>query len=438
VKGLWSTIALIVILAGLGGYIYFVELKKPASGADTKEKAFSVAPDDVQELRIKAADGDTTHLLKSDGTWRVTEPIKAEADPNEPSSVTSSLNSLEIQRVVDENPSGLKDYGLDPPRIDVAFRTKTDKDLRHLLIGEKTPTGGDLYAMRPGDKRVLLVSSSVEPSFNKGTFDLRDKAVLKFDRGKVDTIELTEGTNGLELRRSGEVEWNIAKPIALRGDFGAIDGILNSLSSTQVQKFLDGETDLAKFGLNKPALTATVRGGGTQATLLIGNDTQGTRYAKDVNRPIVFTVGENLLKDLQKDAPSLRRKDVFDARPYSASRFEFKRGADVVAIDKAKNKTGSEVWKNTAGKELDTEKAADPLNKFTNLRADSFEPAVPAGAKSPELTVTVKFDDNKKTETISFLRAGSDVYATREGEPGAAKIPTSAYEDALKAIDSLK
>ena len=34
-RGLTSTILLVVVLAGLGGYIYFVENKKPAGGADT-------------------------------------------------------------------------------------------------------------------------------------------------------------------------------------------------------------------------------------------------------------------------------------------------------------------------------------------------------------------------------------------------------------------
>lgn len=437
-KGLTSTIVLAVILAGLGGYIYFVERKKPAAGTEAKEKAFTVAAEDVEEMRIKAADGEITHLQRVNGTWQVTEPVKADADPNEPSSVASGFTSLEITRVVDENPGSVKDYGLDPPRIDVAFRAKGEKDLKHFLIGEKTPTGGDLYAMRQGDKRVFLVGSFVETTFNKTPFDFRDKSILQFDRGTVDTIEIVEGSKTLELKKAGEVEWNVVKPVTLRGDFGTIDGILNSLTSTQVQKFLDGEADLAKAGLTQPALTATVRGGGTQASLLIGRTVDGTRYAKDSNRPILFTVGENLVKDLQKNLDDLRRKDVFDARPFSATRFEFTRGTEVVAIEKTKGKDGNEVWKNTGGKELETDTAADPLNKFTNLRADSFETAVPAAARTPELTVTVKFDEGKRTEVVTFARTGGDVYAIREGEPGAAKLPASAYEDALKAIDNLK
>lgn len=459
-KGLKSTIVLAIVLAGLGGYIYFVEMKKPASDTPANEKVFTIEAENIEELRIKAADGQVTHLQKSSNqTWQVTEPVKADADPNEPASIASGLNTVEIQRVVDENPTALKDFGLDPPRIDVGFRAKGDKELRHLLTGEKTATGSDLYAMRQGDKRLFLITANVENTFNHGTFALRDKAVLKFDRNTADTIEITEGAKTLAFAKAGDVEWNITKPVTLRGDFGAIDGILNALASTQVQRFLDGETDLAKYGLDKPVMTATVSGGGTKTSLLIGKPDGGNRFGKDSSRPIIFTLGGNLMQDLQKNVADLRRKDIFDARPYSAQRFEFKRlpagpsagasakaeapgakagGANVVAIEKAKGKDGNEVWKNAAGKELETEKAADPLNKFTNLRADSFENAAPAAAKAPELTVIVKFDEGKRTETISFARAGTDVYAVRDGEPGAAKVPATAYEDALKAIDSLK
>ena len=35
-RGLTSTLVLVVVLAGLGGYIYFVDSKKPAASADRK------------------------------------------------------------------------------------------------------------------------------------------------------------------------------------------------------------------------------------------------------------------------------------------------------------------------------------------------------------------------------------------------------------------
>jgi hypothetical protein len=103
--------------------------------------------------------------------------------------------------VVDANASDVKKYGLDPARISVAFRSKGQKDPRRIELGEKTPTGGDLYARVPGDKRVFLVSSFLDSTFNKAPFALRDKVVLKIDRQKADGLELAEGTTNIQLSK---------------------------------------------------------------------------------------------------------------------------------------------------------------------------------------------------------------------------------------------
>src|SRR5512132_1621299 len=113
-RGLRSTLILLLVLAGLVGYIYY-DSKKPAASTDTKQKAFTgVTADAIEELQIKAADGETSRVQKSGDQWKLADPVNADADGNEVSSVTTSLASLDINRVVDENPSNLKEYGLDP------------------------------------------------------------------------------------------------------------------------------------------------------------------------------------------------------------------------------------------------------------------------------------------------------------------------------------
>jgi len=61
VRGLKSTIALVVVLIGLVAYIYFVDSKKPASDApEAKAKAFTVDADQIEEIHIKPASGDAS------------------------------------------------------------------------------------------------------------------------------------------------------------------------------------------------------------------------------------------------------------------------------------------------------------------------------------------------------------------------------------------
>src|SRR5512133_1000737 len=137
-----STLILLVVLVGLLASIYFVESKKASSpaGEDVKQKVFTVAADKITEVTVKPAAGDPTTLRKTNGAWQIVQPIQSAADESEVSGLTSNLASHEIQRVVDDNPGDLKQYGLAQPRVDIAFKAAGDKSERHLLIGEKTAT----------------------------------------------------------------------------------------------------------------------------------------------------------------------------------------------------------------------------------------------------------------------------------------------------------
>src|SRR5438874_7310060 len=146
-RGLRTTIVLLVVLIAVGGYAYYIS-KKPAEDTSSKqEKVFgSVQADKIDEIRVKSAGGDTTTLRKESGTWNVVDPVKAPADQSELSGLTSALAGLTVVRVIDENPADLKDYGLAAPRIEIAFKTDGEKTLaRRLVVGEKAPTGADLF-----------------------------------------------------------------------------------------------------------------------------------------------------------------------------------------------------------------------------------------------------------------------------------------------------
>src|SRR6266545_3113918 len=117
-RGLKSTLALVLLLAGLGAYIYFVTWKQPAADTSkTQEKVFaSLASDKIEEIKVMTAGGDATTVKKESGGWQVAQPVATKADESEVSALASALSSLEITRVIDENPTNLNDYGLSNPR----------------------------------------------------------------------------------------------------------------------------------------------------------------------------------------------------------------------------------------------------------------------------------------------------------------------------------
>src|SRR5687768_10724017 len=97
-RGLKSTLALIVVLIGLGAYIYFVTWQQSdEDAASTLEKVFvGTDAQNIQELKIKAEAGDVTTVRKTAEKWEVVEPVQAEAGVGEVEAITSALSALEI------------------------------------------------------------------------------------------------------------------------------------------------------------------------------------------------------------------------------------------------------------------------------------------------------------------------------------------------------
>ena len=119
------------------------------------------------------------------------------------------------------------------------------------------------------------------------------------------------------------------------------------------------------------------------------------------------------------------------------------RGTETLAFEKAKGsgKDATEKWRRVSPKagDVDQSKMETFLSQLSGLRAPSFADAkTPTGLASPVATVTAKFDETNKEERVRFGRVGSDVYAGRGEEPGAAKIEANAFDEAMKSLDALK
>ena len=133
---LTSTLILVVVLAGLGAYIYFVDAKRPAAGADgssvTKEKVFTVDVDKINELRV-TYQGQSSLLKKAEGGWKLFEPAPADADPPEAIGIATALTNVEIVRVIDENATNLDQFGLAKPNIVVEFKADGGADRKSVV-----------------------------------------------------------------------------------------------------------------------------------------------------------------------------------------------------------------------------------------------------------------------------------------------------------------
>jgi Domain of unknown function (DUF4340) len=438
-------IALVLILAGLGAYIYFVDSKRPATAVEEKAKVFTVEADKVEEVTI-TSETETSTLRKVDGTWRMTAPVQADADQSAVSSLTNALSTVEVNRVVEENASNLTDYGLATPRITVAYKAAGGNE-GQLLIGDKTPTQSDVYAMKPGEKRVFLVSGFNESTFAKKPFDLRDKRILNFERDKIDSVEVARDANTVLLARSGS-DWVLKQPIQARGDYSAIEALITKLASGSMTRLVEGAgsapkdaAGLTTYGLNKPVARISLGTGSSRATLALGKAEEGAVYAQDQGRGLIFTVDPTFLSDLKSSADDYRDKEMFESRGFNTDQVRVLRGSETLEFRKqaGTGENPSEKWQRVVdGKptDIDTTKMEAFLSKLTTLRAQSFVTASPStGLATPRLVVSSSYD-NGKFERVRIAK-NAEVFGARDGEPGVAKLDAAAYDEAIKALDAV-
>jgi hypothetical protein len=446
-RGLRSTIALLVVLIGLGGYIYFVTNKRtPGDSGPKKEQVFAgVEADKIEELKIKSEKGDVTSLKKNGDKWEIVSPQPLPASESDLIGLTSALGQMEVVRVVDENPTDLKEYGLEQPRIEVDFKSRDGKPSGRIAFGDKTATGGNMYAKRNDDKRVFLVADFQDSSLNKSTFDLRDKTLIKIERDKVDSVTIDSGGKSVVLAKEGS-DWKLTRPVAARADFSAVDGLVGRIESAQMKSVESSEVapaDLKKYGLDKPDVTVTLGQGSARAVLAFGGKSgEDAVYARDLSKPAVATVDNSLAQDLKKPPEDFRRKEAFESRAFNMTRVEFMRGADTVVFERVKGTGENPVdsWKRVSPNpgEPDKSKVEAMLAGLADIRATTFTDTIAkTGLDKPTMTVGVKFDEGRKEEKVSFGRSGSDVYALIPGQPGAAKIEAEKFDEASKALEEL-
>jgi hypothetical protein len=447
-RGLKSTIALFLVLAGLGAYIYFVTWKQTDSSAATKRDSVftGIEVGQIEEITLKSAAGEVTSLKKTADKWQIVAPLEVAAAESDVAVVTSAIAQLEITRVIDEKPADLKEYGLEPAHIEVEFKADGGKTTGKLLIGDKTPTSGSVYAKKASEPRVFLVPDYNENSLNKSTFDLRDKTIVRIERDKVDTLELNVAGKSLQFNKSGS-EWAVAKPIAARADFSAVDGLVGRVESAQMKSIVTSDAkpeEIRKYGLEKPDATVTIGQGSARAVLAVGGAAAAdTVYARDASKPlVVVTVEKALADDLKKGLDDFRRKDAFEFRAFNATSIEFTRGDQKASFERVKGQgeNATDTWKRVTPNAADADKSKVEglLAGLADIRAMSFTDSLAkTGLDKPAMTVVVKFDEGKKEERVSFGKVGSDVYALIPGQPGAGKIEAEKFDEAIKALDEL-
>jgi hypothetical protein len=399
-----------------------------SSVESTTTKLISIPEDQFREIEIKHRAGETVRLQQSDSKWRITSPKPLPADPDAVSSMVSALSSLSSDRTVEEKATGLDQYGLTQPAMELDITDKNRKTAR-LMIGDDTPAGTAVYASIAGDPRVFALSSYKKNNFDKSPGELRDKRLLTFDSDKVASIVLTARKQTIEFARSKE-DWQIVKPGPFRADRSQVEELLRTLHDTKMDLggSEDGKKLSAAFDSGKPFASARVTDLSGPQELQVQKN-KDDYYAKSSALPGVYKISSGTGTGLDKGIDDFKNKKLFDFGFADPEKIELHDGSRSYFL----TRSGTDWWSN--GIKMDAGTVSPLVDKIRDLSATKF---LETGSGAPVLNLTVTSDNGKRVEKVIVSKNGGDYVAKRENEPALYELNTAAVTELQKSAADLK
>ena len=303
-----NAIILVVIVALLVGAYFVINKYKPAdqsttdTGPDTI-KLTNYISTDIASLTLENPDG--TFVIEPSGSdWVLASPTDIRYDSSLLSSIVINASSVIADKVIEDNPKDLALYGLDKPKK----ATVSDKSGKSttLEIGSLTPTKSAYYVKTADKNTVYIVSTYTGDYLVTGKNGLRLKTPYTVTSDMITSLAMDRNGSNLftATRDANKTDWSMNKPISAGVNGSALTPMLDALSQTNILNFVeDKPTDLAQYGLDKPAYVfdfSTTTAGAFKLELGDEKVKGSEMYAKLAGNDEVFTIDPSKYTFLDK------------------------------------------------------------------------------------------------------------------------------------------
>ncbi len=396
------------------------DLNAPAESTFTK--LLDLPTSQFVGLELKKLGAVPVVLQRGTGdNWRITAPASFGADGAAVNGMVTSLAALVADKLVDEKPKTLEEYGLGVPAIEVLIRKKDGKTHR-VLIGDLSSMSGSYFAKLDSDPKIYTVGAVVQGNLNKSLNDLRDKRLLGFEPGQITQLTLTAKGATSELSKDAKGGWQIVKPQTYRADGLAVEEMIRKLGDAKLDPSLppaDAAKLVAGFSGGSLVASATVRtAAGPQSIEVRRNKDE--YFAKASTAEGAHKVSKDLAEGLDKTLADLRNKKLFDFGFDEVTKAGYREGATSLLYEHQ-----GEDWK-LAGKKMSGVSVQSYIDKLRDLASLRFL-AEGMPAETVELSVT----SAKGVERVTLGKRGTQWFAQRPGEP-------AIYEIDSKVVDELQ
>jgi len=427
--GLFTALGVLIVLGGLVWWSNKHPSAPAASKTPPTPKLISVDPMLIEGIRLAKPGSDPIELVKLAGSWTIAKPSPMAADSDAVNMLTGSLATLNADRLIDEHPSSLNEFGLTNPPVEIDVTLKGGKTTK-LLLGSDTPAGTGVYAKLEGDPKVYTVPTYLKSSFDKTVNDLRDKRLLTFNQDKLTSVAITNKAQTTEFGKNAQGEWQITKPKPMRADGLQVDDLIRKLKDAKMDLTAvnyDPKAAAAQFASGEKIGTASTTDNlGTQTIEVHkSKDKDGGYYAKSSAVAGIYKVTGDIGDTLGKSGDDYRNKKLFD--------FGFNDPTKLEINGTAYQKSGDKWTSGSTAYDAGTVQSV--IDKLRDLSASKFSDKM---AGTQMLTVAITSGDNHRYEKVTIDKDGASYNAQRDGEPAVYVIDAKDVDDLQKAISGIR
>jgi hypothetical protein len=387
---------------------------------------------DLAKLEIHRGDQQFT-LEQEKANWRLTSPVKADADQAKANQLAGDLGRLEVVEYV-ANEAKKEDldklYGLEKPPLSVTVTpNKKEKPAQTLLVGKQRGDKGEFFAKLASAPGIFVVKKEIHDALDQGSLAFRPRQLWNVKADEIAELRLQKEDRNELLKREGS-SWQIVEPFAAPALPREVDKIVKALASPSCVRY---EAHIAKelktYGLDKPYLRVALttaekkdeikpkdeskakeeikpkdetksKEKAKEHVLLVGKPTaegQKSRFAKLGDAEAVFVVDQALVTAVDQNALDLLDRELLKLNAKDISRIETTKGGTILTL--RRDKDDWQVEASAAQFTADREVMASVLKVWANLKAEKF------AAYGPKVESTV-YGLDKPAATIHVSLAG--------------------------------
>jgi hypothetical protein len=420
----WSTLLMLVVLAGLGVYLYLVEFptQQQEVTQETQQKRLLLLPETaISGLSITTAQGPVQFTRAESGEWTITAPLHADADTREVQALIRALVTGTVSRTVADRSAPLAPFGLEQPVTTLTVTAGAQQDT--FAIGDSGPLSNTLYVLRGSDGKVLLTDLAPKDFVNKSLMTFRRKELLRFVQNDVDRLRLTCPPTEIVIynmaRGASKPSWKIRYPVEAEADQTEVRSLMFRLEDLKALGIIDPgpERDAVAKTLTTPKVKVTIHtAAGDQTVRLFQPDPQsGEAIAETTPEAPLYRINPAVIKDLTKELFDLQDKRLLGVNVEDIAMLSVKtRDKSYVLI----NQQGEWLLEDQPTEKLSQQTADLFISRVANLPAEErvlkqSTPLAPYGllAPSAEFVATARDGTIAGKLTLGNL-AGNLVYAT--------------------------